>query len=246
MQIRLIPLANAKGLPEEGELVKNDGTYLHVKVVKKGRGKAPATERMVFIPCAAVAYEAIEGTVVATDAPAAPAPARRGRKPKDEVVAENPAPKRRGRPPKVRTEETAEPSAPKKRGRPAKVKTEVAEENPAPKRRGRPPKINLEEAGAPIPKKRGRPAKAETPETLAPKKRGRPPKVKPVAEDVAPVAVDADDEGSKDQKRKKAAAEWNSSFKPEQVKPEKPAKPEKPKVQAARRPFSGDEYSLDD
>jgi hypothetical protein len=240
MQIRIIPLTNAKGLPEEGELVKEDTTYLHLKVVKKGRGKAPATEKTWHIPKATVAYEEVDA-VVALDTPAVPAPARRGRKPAVEV-SEPVAPKRRGRPPK---DKTAEVSAPKKRGRPAKAKPDVTGENTAPKKRGRPPKVRPVGEEVPVPKKPGRKPAAVVTDNPAPKKRGRPPKVKPVVEE-APVAVDPDDEGGEDHRRKKAAAEWNSSFKPEQVKPDKP---EKPKVRAAHRPFSneGEEYgSLDD
>jgi hypothetical protein len=121
-------------------------------------------------------------------APAANAPAKRGRAAKADVV-EAPVkpvepPKKRGRPGKAAVEETVAVVEAPKRGRRSLVAPEVAvqEEEPTPKKRmGRPPKTQIAAKPAETPKKRaGRPAKADATIAVAVeetvKRRGRPAK----------------------------------------------------------------------
>jgi hypothetical protein len=132
-------------------------------------------------------------------APAANAPAKRGRAAKADVV-EAPVepvepPKKRGRPSKAAVEETVAVVQAPKRGRRSLVAPEAAvqEEEPTPKKRmGRPPKTQVAAKPAETPKKRaGRPAKADVNIAVAVeetvKRRGRPAK-NPAAVDLNRVA----------------------------------------------------------
>jgi len=233
MQIKIIPLTKAKGLPAEGELVSQTHDYLNLRVVQRGRGRSVPIEKIVHIPNAAVAWEEVGTTAGEAEVSAAPAP-RRGRPPKVETV--DVVPKRRGRPPKDKTAETPPKRQYTKRTKP-EPEGDVGDEAPAPKRRGRPPK---EQVAGEAPKRRGRPPKVETADAT-PKRRGRPPKAKPVVED--------DDGDETPQRGRSAAAEWQGDFKPAAVeaKPQRrrAAKPEDdeqhPKVKATRRPFTVDD-----
>jgi len=71
------------------------------------------------------------------EAPASPAPKKRGRPPKPKPVdAAPPVPKKRGRPPKPKPVETA-PAAPKKRGRPPKAVAAPAKAAPSKSTKGK-------------------------------------------------------------------------------------------------------------
>lgn len=128
------------------------------------------------------------------EAPLQPTPRRRGRPPKNTVVANaaadaantataknrlQPLPRRRGRPPKVpivaAMANEPEPPTPPRRGRPPKnpsaAATTPADPDPRPRRRGRPPKNRTPVIAAgelePVPKNQ-----LQSP----PRRRGRPPK----------------------------------------------------------------------
>lgn len=221
--IKIIPLGNIKGLPEEADLVEVTKQHLVVNYQTKQRGRGGGVvNHRLNIPIDSVVYEIT--TVVAPEA-------------QDDGDAEPEAPKRRGRPPKA---VEAEPEAPKRRGRPPKVKDpepepaddEDDEEDvaPAPKRRGRPPKVR-----EPEPEAEAEAEDDEDAEPEPPRRRGRPPKVK------------TDDEPAP--RKRRAAVEpeddedFVDDFKPQKVgdkSSKRRQRPEEPKVKvgAARKPFT--------
>jgi hypothetical protein len=223
--IKIIPLGNVKGLPEEADLVEVTKQHLVVKYQTKQRGRGGGTvDHTMNIPIASAVYEVT--TVVAPEA-------------QDEDDAPVTVPKRRGRPPKA---QEAEPEAPRRRGRPPKAKEpEVEEEDadeddtpaPAPKRRGRPPKVkdpepeveeDDEDAEPEPPRRRGRPPKAKDDEP-APRKRR-----------AAPVEPEDDEEFTDDFKPQRAKADDDDEPAPRKRR----QRPEEPKVKvgAARKPFA--------
>jgi hypothetical protein len=117
MQIKIIPLTKVQGLPEQGELVKQSATHLTLSVLQAGRGRRPASTKLVHIPVTMVAWEETAAETTQEN-PAEPAP--RVRVSKVLAQAETPKP-RRGRPPKDKSVDQAETPKPR-RGRPPKDK----------------------------------------------------------------------------------------------------------------------------
>jgi hypothetical protein len=212
MQIKIIPLTKVQGLPEQGELVKQSATHLTLSVLQAGRGRRPASTKLVHIPVTMVAWEETAAETTQEN-PAEPAP--RVRVSKVLAQAETPKP-RRGRPPKDKSVDQAETPKPR-RGRPPKDKSVDQAETPKP-RRGRPPKDKSVD-------------QAETPKP----RRGRPPK------DKAPARTD-DDAGDQHDKTVAAwngdFKPDQVAGRPRKAAVPEVSKVVKPKVQATRRPFA--------